>query len=125
MNERQRHVLVGIYRDREFYANQGRPTGRMDSQFATLWCRIQDCQKGLVQCNPGIWLGVAMTASLYVMVGRTYKQLEAQGLLRRHANGYDSLRTTHLELTPAGEAAACELSKRVPCQLDGDFVQLD
>jgi DNA-binding MarR family transcriptional regulator len=71
--------------------------------------RIEDAQQGLVSMAPSQWLGVLLTASLSTMVSRDYKTLEARGLIVRHRLKYSDQQTSHLSLTPAGEAMAREL----------------
>jgi len=109
LSPRQSAILRGALRDRDHYSALARPDTSRSGGGATQWLHTQDCKRGFVATNPSVWLGVAMTAADYVSTSRNYKQLERKGLIIRHALGYDGSATTHLELTPEGEAVAREL----------------
>lgn len=81
----------------------------MTSQFATRWCRTQDAKKGLAKIDPASWFQCEMTPAASVAASRCYAKLQEWGLIERWAMGFCHTQTTHLKLTPEGEALAREL----------------
>jgi hypothetical protein len=109
LTDRQKSILTGLFLEREDFAAR---TPRYEHGNMTLVRereKIEDAKYGLVAGNPSSWLGMSMTPSLYVMVSREYQRLEMRGLVVRHALKYSPTQTTHLSLTPEGEAIACQL----------------
>lgn len=110
LTPKERAVLVGVYRDREqLRALDGKGEGLPRAQLGTLRMRINYARAGLVPMDLAGWIGHAPTPSEHVMYHRVYGRLETAGLVERHRCPGRS-RTTHLSLTPAGEALARELA---------------
>jgi len=111
LTAKERLVLAGVLRDREAIAaldwkGDGVPRERLGA----LRLRIDAARAGLVPMNLAGWIGHAPSPSEAVMYHRAYARLEAAGLMERHRLGGTG-RTSHLELTPAGEAMARSLAE--------------
>ena len=67
-----------------------------------------------VRCDPAKWLGQGtLDPSMRTMTSRCYRQLEEKGLVER-CDSRGGGHTTHLKLTPAGEA----LAKQILAQME-------
>jgi hypothetical protein len=124
LNEKEKAVLLGVFEDREHLASlPSDPAGvAYGPQLGAYRLRIKYAQEGLVPMNLAGWIGHTPTESECVMYHRAYKRLEAVGLLDR-INLCRGRRTSHLRLTPAGEATARSLQalktpskEATPCQ---------
>jgi hypothetical protein len=108
LNEREKLILAGVFRDRERLATMGWDDGGFTrGQVGTHRLKIKDARdRGLVPMNAYGWLGHAPTPSESVMLSRAYARLDSWGLIERiNAGGH----TRQLRLTEAGELLGREL----------------
>lgn len=106
---RQQMILTGILEDRDHLAAMTPRYGHGNLALARERDDIENAKQGLIRSDPARWFGITMTNSEWVMTSRNYSQLEAKGLIQRHALSAFSEKMTHLSLTEAGEAEARRL----------------
>jgi hypothetical protein len=113
LTPKERAILAGVLRDREYLAGlDWTPGGVTRPQLGAYRIRIADAREGYVPMNLAGWIsggGRSPTPSEAVMYHRAYKRLAERGLLRRVSLYGDGSRTSHLQLTDRGEAVARNL----------------
>lgn len=110
LTPKERAILAGVLRDREYLAGlDWNPGGVARPQLGAYRIRIADAREGYVPMNLAGWIGHNPTPSESVMYHRVYKRLAERGLLRRVSLYGDGSRTSHLQLTDRGEAVARNL----------------
>lgn len=116
LTQLEKIILAGIHTDgaylRESDPRSTEGAARRADHFAHA-ASIEAAKAGFVPIDLGGWLGDDPTGAEARAASRAYVALEGRGLLERHNLTSGGTRTTHLRLTPAGEAIAQKL-------VDGD-----
>jgi hypothetical protein len=125
MNTTQQAVLVGAYRDLDYWRDPERTEemigvsmGNSQSperrDYGRTMLAIRAAKEGFVRIDLAKWIGHGMTESQRVMAGRALRRLESDGLIELYALAGFGERKTHLAFTKRGEELARELAAKSP-----------
>ncbi len=104
IGKRETAILTGLASQIEIYSKQV-GDARIDYPH---YKKVAFAQDRMAKVNPTEWTGQETTASRSVMNSRSYKRLEAAGLIERLNLGFGK-QTTHLRLTEEGREIAEQL----------------
>jgi hypothetical protein len=112
LTPREKQILLGAARDLATWRSRPAPTWTGDRHGDAVYrARVADAAAGVVEIDPGRWLGPQSAADA-VSNSRVYKSLERKGLVVRVGAALEfgqRFRTSALRITEAGERLAAEL----------------